>query len=93
MATGPKHWRTTSKVVMEDESQQPYEASPCRCTIGHDHDDKEMMLLWHEDMSDDDEDDDSGESLSASDAADIWRSNGMDEDYTFGYSEDELRNA
>ncbi|EMB88939.1 hypothetical protein SMU56_00622 [Streptococcus mutans N29] len=27
------------------------------------------------------------------DAADIWFSNGMDEDYTFGYSEEELRRA
>ena len=36
---------------------------------------------------------DSSEALSTSDAADIWMSNGMDEDYTFGYSEDELRNS
>lgn len=34
-----------------------------------------------------------GESLSVYDAADIWMSSGMDEDYMFGYSEDELRNA
>jgi hypothetical protein len=33
------------------------------------------------------------ESLSVYDAADTWLSNGMDEDYTFGYGEDELRNA
>lgn len=33
------------------------------------------------------------ESLSVYDAADIWRSRGMDEDYMFGYSEDELRRA
>jgi hypothetical protein len=33
------------------------------------------------------------DSLSVSDAADIWLSNGMDEDYSFGYSEDELRRA
>lgn len=38
-------------------------------------------------------DDEDGESLSVYDAAEIWRSNGMDEDYTFGYSEDELRDA
>jgi septal ring factor EnvC (AmiA/AmiB activator) len=42
---------------------------------------------------DDDADGDTGESLSVWDAADIWRSNGMDEDYRFGYSEDELRRA
>lgn len=27
------------------------------------------------------------------DAAEAWLSHGMDEDYTFGYSEDELRRA
>lgn len=33
------------------------------------------------------------ETLSVDDASDIWRSRGMDEDYTFGYSESELRDA
>jgi chromosome segregation ATPase len=42
---------------------------------------------------DEDSDGDSGETLSAQDAADIWRSNGIDEDYRFGYTEDELRRA
>lgn len=41
----------------------------------------------------DDDDDDEDESLSVWDAADIWRSHGEDEDYMFGYSEDELRRA
>lgn len=36
---------------------------------------------------------DSNERLSAYDAALIWQSYGRDEDYTFGYSEDELLNA
>lgn len=40
-----------------------------------------------------DDDDDDDESLSVWDAADIWASNGKDEDYTFGYSEDELEEA
>ena len=40
-----------------------------------------------------DDDDDDGESLSVYDAALIWASNGKDEDYTFGYSEDELERA
>jgi hypothetical protein len=31
--------------------------------------------------------------LSVSEAADIWASNGKDEDYTFGYSEAELQAA
>lgn len=41
----------------------------------------------------DDADGNTGEALSVSDAADIWMSNGMDEDYMFGYTEDELRRA
>ena len=41
---------------------------------------------------DDDEDDDD-ESLSVYDAALIWASNGKDEDYMFGYSEEELEDA
>ena len=40
-----------------------------------------------------DEDDEDGERLSVYDAALIWASNGNDEDYTFGYSEDELEDA
>ena len=45
-------------------------------------------------LEDDDEDDyESDESLSVYDAASIWQSNGKDEDYTFGYSEDELEDA
>lgn len=42
---------------------------------------------------DDDEDIDDTERLDVYDAADIWMSSGMDEDYTFGYSEEELREA
>ena len=38
----------------------------------------------------DDEDD---ERISVYDAAEIWRDSGMDEDETYGYSEDELRAA
>ncbi len=33
------------------------------------------------------------QSLDVFQAADIWMSNGKDEDYTFGYSEDELERA
>ena len=40
-----------------------------------------------------DDDDDDGEGLSVYDAALIWMSNGKDEDYTFGYSEEELEDA
>jgi chromosome segregation ATPase len=42
---------------------------------------------------DEDTDGDSGEALDVHDAADIWLSKGMDEDYRFGYTEDELRRA
>lgn len=42
---------------------------------------------------DDDEYEYEGESLSVYDAAQIWASNGKDEDYTFGYSEEELEDA
>ncbi len=37
--------------------------------------------------------DDDGEGLSVYEAADIWASNGKDEDYTYGFSEDELEEA
>ena len=36
---------------------------------------------------------DDEETLSVYDAALIWASNGKDEDYTFGYTEDELERA
>ena len=37
--------------------------------------------------------DTAGEVLSVYDAALIWASHGKDEDYTFGYSDEELENA
>lgn len=40
-----------------------------------------------------DDDSDECESMSVYDAAQIWASNGRDEDYTFGYSEEELEDA
>lgn len=40
-----------------------------------------------------DYDDDDEESLSVDEAALIWASNGKDEDYMFGYSEEELEDA
>lgn len=44
-------------------------------------------------MIGEDHGDEETQSLSVYDAADIWLSNGMDEDYSFGYSEGELRRA
>lgn len=41
----------------------------------------------------DEDSEDTSEGLSVEDAADIWMSNGMDEDYRFGYSEEGLRRA
>ena len=41
-------------------------------------------------LEDDYEDKDDSERLSVWDAAQIWASNGKDEDYTFGYTEEEL---
>ena len=40
-----------------------------------------------------DENENEGESLSVYDAALIWASHGKDEDYMFGYSENELEDA
>lgn len=42
---------------------------------------------------DDDYDDEEDEKLSIFEAALIWASNGKDEDYTFGYSEEDLEDA
>lgn len=39
------------------------------------------------------EEDEDDESISVYDAADIWLSHGKDEDYMFGYSEEELEDA
>ena len=60
-----------------DEGHETGYREDCRCTIGEDHDG----------------DGRTDEGLSVDDAALIWLSNGMDEDYTFGYSESELRRA
>jgi len=42
---------------------------------------------------DGDDSDDDSERISVWDAAEIWASNGKDEDYMFDYSEDELEDA
>ena len=44
-------------------------------------------------FDDDYEDDDDSERLSVWEAAEIWSSNGKDEDYMFGYTEEELEDA
>ena len=47
---------------------------------------------YHDDFFDEDENDDS-ECISVDEAALIWLSNGKDEDYMFGYTEEELEAA
>lgn len=48
----------------------------------------------HAGLEDDEEDeDDDSESISVWEAADIWMSHGKDEDYMFGYTEEELEDA
>ena len=53
---------------------------------------EELGCEWGDD-GDDSTEEDNGESLSVEDAALIWLSHGMDEDYTFGYNESQLRDA
>ncbi len=47
----------------------------------------------NEPVFEDDYEEDDSERLSVWDAADIWASNGKDEDYMFGYTEEELEKA
>ncbi|MDR0200369.1 MAG: hypothetical protein LBI43_07345 [Streptococcaceae bacterium] len=66
------------------------------CTeCGFDNDVSEANIIdpYMFDGDDDDDDDDDEERLDVYDAALIWESNGRDEDYTFGYTEDELLEA
>ena len=51
-------------------------------------------FTYHDDEYDIDEsEDDDAENLSVYEAALIWAAHGKDEDYTFGYSEEELEAA
>ncbi|WP_155977088.1 hypothetical protein [Nocardia sp. 348MFTsu5.1] len=85
MPTGPLHQRYGVGTLGAGTSED------CRCTIGEDHNDYGILTA---DMQDSDDDmQDSDETLSVYGAAEIWMSHGMDEDYTFGYSDDELRRA
>ena len=68
------------RFIFEEYNEEGHETGyceDCRCMIGQDHD----------------SDGSTSESLSLEDAADIWLSSGMDEDYAFGFSESELRRA
>lgn len=87
MPTGPLHQRYGVGTVGAHTSVD------CRCTTGEDHNDYGVLMSEAYRYQDDDDTEGSGEELSVYDAADIWMSHGMDEDYTFGYSDDELRSA
>ncbi len=49
--------------------------------------------IIYDENDEDDDDYGSDERLPVYEAALIWQSNGFDEDYTFGYSEEELKDA
>lgn len=93
MPTGPLHVAVTNRIEGGEIVQQ---VEDCRCMIGDDHFtdasvDAEAIYGLVDDDGDDDEAD--AEAMSVEDAALIWMSRGMDEDYSFGYSYDELRRA
>lgn len=93
MTTGKAHHRITEIQIPYDGSDNERQSvAPCRCTIGEDHHDQNVLYSQY-DPAEEEDDDMEGEPLSVYDAADIWGSKGQDEDYRFGYSEDELRRA
>lgn len=87
MPTGRKH----QKFISDDEGRT-FRGEDCRCTIAEDHDVKLYPIENFEGYIGRGSNE-STSGLDVHDAADIWLSKGMDEDYTFGYSEDELRRA
>lgn len=78
MPTGPLHYRTLP------DPTHGIGVVECRCTIGADHFDDGTVP--GSDLIE-------GDGLSLGDAADMWASNGKDEDYTFGFTEEELQQA
>lgn len=92
MTTGVQHQRLVEISVPTEGDVERRSYAKCRCTIGADHDDPEVLISQYN-PNDNDDDEDEGEALSVYDAAEIWGSHGRDEDYMFGYSEDELRRA
>lgn len=82
MPTGPTHHVFGPNDEMGD----------CRCTLGRHHyadGTPHESDLW----AGFDDEGSPEETLSVYEAANIWLSNGMDDDYTFGYSESDLRSA
>lgn len=78
MPTGPAHRRKT-EVWFDANDNECHSTVPCRCTVGHDHDDDHLTLV----LRADDEDDEDDEYLSPAEAELIWLHSGMDEDYDF----------
>ena len=62
----------------------PYCGSWTCTECGYVNDINEDEIIWPDDES---------ERISVCDAADIWMSNGKDEDYMFGYTREELEDA
>lgn len=91
MSTGKEHQRLVEISVPTEGTEERRSYVKCRCTIGADHDDPEVFISQYDPNEDDD--DEEVEALSVYDAADIWGSKGRDEDYTFGYSDEELSRA
>ena len=76
-------------VIQEDNADLADYGRLCAKCIKNKFED-EARLYWDDEEEDEE---DRGEPLSVSDAADIWRSSGADEDNRLGYSEEELRNV
>ena len=88
------HCYSAMNVTNEGENRNKIECPNCGTYWYVDDDDEYINDGSGWSPSDDDEDDaNSEESISVYDAALIWKSHGKDEDYTFGYTEDELEDA
>ena len=84
--------------LIEDESTFDSNFSWCNGTSLRDYWDKQILcaecaLNTIESEQIDNDNNNNDEELDVYNAALIWASNGKDEDYTFGYSEDELEDA
>lgn len=95
MPTGAKHKVLTAVSVAIEGDEELHHYQDCRCMKGEDHKASEIFISQYDpnEEAGEAELDEAGEPLDEYQAADIWRSSGEDEDYTFGYGDDELRRA
>nr|WP_304214902.1 hypothetical protein [Fredinandcohnia onubensis] len=80
----------------EEENAFTGETPPCpRCgePLTKKYDYSEMYCTNCRYGLDDDDENDNDDNLSVYEAAEIWASHGKDEDYMFGYTEEELEDA